>query len=164
MSFYLAQCGTAGDESAGAVDRLFRSYLDDGGDGQTVTISGLSQWLATEGVTNYKVTVYMNSDDAGNTFAEFNFYDGTGTGGTLLETMSPTTGDGSGNGAARLTYTTMNLTNDVITLQTDRELGVGGQRAGISGFLIEAIAVPEPSSSIFLCLGGFVLVWSRRRK
>lgn len=155
----------AGDETNSGINQVFRMYLDDGGAGPTITVTGLSTWLAGEGATGYEVTFFRNSDVAGNTFAEMNLYNGTGTGGTLLETLNPTLTDGSGSGSGSrlIQSTTGSFDSDVITFHTDRDLGTGGQRAGISGFMITAVAVPEPSSTALLGLGGLALILRRRK-
>jgi len=127
-----------------------------------VTISGLAAWLSSEGATEYKITFYQNSDTADNNFAQMDLFDGTGTGGSLLESMAPELTDGSGNGGgSRLIRTTTTaFSNDVITFHTDRNLG-GGNRASVSGFKIET--VPEPSSAALLGLGGIALILRRRK-
>lgn len=149
----------AGDENTINENQVFRLYLDDGGAGPMVIVSGLAGWASS----GYKVTFYQNSDNAGNTFAEMNLYDGSGTGGTLLEKMDPqlTDGSGSGDGARLIRSAAGTFTSDTITFHTDRDLGVGGERAGISGFTITS--VPEPSSSALLGLGGLALLLRRRK-
>jgi hypothetical protein len=93
-----ANMWNAGDEDAVLENQVFKMYLDDGGTGPLITVSGLSEWLAAQGANAYTVTFYRNSDTADNTFAEMDIYEGTGTGGTLLEALPPTLTDGSGSG------------------------------------------------------------------
>ena len=148
---------------------IYRVYLDDGGDGPTVTITGLSQWLTANNADGYKLTVYRSTDVADNMFAQLDFYSGEGTGGTLLESISPelAAGDGSyptgsGEGGSRLKQETTNVfTDDVITFHSEYGLGEGGYRGGIAGFKITI--VPEPSSVALLGLGGLALILRRRK-
>lgn len=151
----------AGDENNIVENKLFRRYLDDGDAGPTITVTGLAAWLASESATGYTITFFQNSDTTANNFAQMDLFDGTGTGGSLLESMAPEVSDGSGAGSgSRLVRTTTNaFTNDTITFHTDRDLG-GGNRASVSGFLITA--VPEPSSAALLGLAGLALILRRR--
>ena len=146
----------AGPEST-SEEGLYRMYLDDGGTGPEVTLTGLSAWLTAEGATGYTIELYRNSDAASNNFAEVNFYEGSGTTGTLLDTIATEQADASSRlkQAASLTFT-----SDVLTFHTDSGLG-GGNRAGISGFKITT--VPEPSSAALLGLGGIALILRRRK-
>ncbi len=150
---------------------IYRMYLDDGGDGPQVTISGLSQWLGANNATGYKLTVYRSSDmenNGTNKFAQLDFYSGTGTSGTLLESIAPELPAGGGNyptatdgGGSRLKQEASTVfTDDVITFHSDRGLG-GGYRGSIAGFKIEI--VPEPSSAALLGLGGLALILRRRK-
>ncbi|MCK4563048.1 MAG: hypothetical protein KAU94_00075 [Verrucomicrobia bacterium] len=148
---------------------LYRVYLDDGGAGPTVTVSGLSAWLATvPGATGYKVDFYRCADVANNTFAELNIYAGTGTGGTQLESLAAelAAGDGAyptgtGGGGSRLKQSaTGTFTADIVTFHTDRNLG-GGSRAGLAGFKITTI--PEPATFGTLAVFGGGILFIRRR-
>ena len=149
----------AGDEGGALENQMFRRYLDDT-TGITISLGGLSSWLAAEGATTYTVTFFQNSDVAANTFNEINLYDGIGTGGTLLENMADQLSDGSGNGdGSRLIRSTTNaFSADSITFSSNRD---GAQRAGVSGFIITT--VPEPSSTALLGLGGLALILRRRK-
>ncbi len=153
----------AGDEGGALENQLFRRYLDDT-TGVTISVAGLGAWLASEGAIGYKVTFYQNSNTASTDFAQMDLHEGVGTGGTLLESMGVTPNDGSGNGGgSRLIRTaTSTFTADTITFDTDRDRG-GTGRASISGFKIEAVAVPEPSSAALLGLGGLALILRRRK-
>ncbi|SHK24323.1 NPCBM/NEW2 domain-containing protein, partial [Rubritalea squalenifaciens DSM 18772] len=126
------------------VDQLFRKYLDDGGAGPQISVSGLNQWLSGVGASNYTVTFYQGSDASNNNFAQMNIYDGSDTSGTLLESMPATLTDGSGaGGGSRLVRIADGLfTGDAITFHTDRSLG-GGNRASVSGFKITAVQYPN---------------------
>lgn len=149
---------------------LYGVYLDDGGTGPMVTVSGLSAWLATvPGATGYKVDFYRNSDASNNTFAELNIYAGTGTGGTQLESLAAElaagdgtypTGTGSTTGSRLKQSATGTFTADVVTFHTDRNLG-GGSRAGLSGFKITTI--PEPATLGMLAVFGGGILFIRRR-
>ena len=147
---------------------LYRVYLDDGGSGPTVTVSGLSTWLSNNGATGYKVTFYRATDATANTFAEMNIYQGAGTGGFLLDSIAPelAAGDGAyptstGGGGSRHKQTALGtFTDDIVTFHTDRDLG-GGGRAGLAGFRIDSI--PEPSSSILIAFGILSCILRRRR-
>lgn len=135
---------TAGNDAT-LEEQLFKVYLDDGGDGPMITVSGLSTWMATQGALGYKVTFYQNSDAANNTFPVMNIYEGTNTTGTLLEALPPTLTDGSGSGGGSrlIRNATGSFTADTVTFHTDRDLG-GTGRAAISGFTITTLLPPQP--------------------
>jgi hypothetical protein len=150
---------------------LYRVYLDDGGAGPTVTISGLDQWLTAEGATGYNLTIYRSSDMAStNKFAQLDIYSGSGTDGTLLESIAPELAAGGGNypdaldgdGARLKQVATSTFTEDVLTFHSANGLGGNGAgRGSIAGFKIEA--VPEPSVAILLGFGGFAFLLRRRK-
>lgn len=125
-------------------DQMFAKYLDDGGAGPQITLTGLSQWLTSVNATSYSVTFYQSSDTGNNRFASMNVYSGAGTGGTLLESLpvALTDGSGAGSGSRLVRIANELLTEDTITFHTDRGLG-GGGRASIAGFKITAVKGPN---------------------
>lgn len=74
----------AGDADTILENQLFKMYLDDGGSGITITVSGLSSWLTDLGADGYQVVFYQNSDAADNTFGSWDIDDGI-----LQETTPP---------------------------------------------------------------------------
>jgi hypothetical protein len=138
--------------SAGPAEVNF-GYLDDGGAGVGITITGLSAWLATNGASSYSIQV-VNSTDNGNSFGPTGIL--TASGGTLLGTLTnPLTWAGGANAGA--TTTLSGLTSD--TLFIDGASGVGGQaRAGIAAVILTP--VPEPG---VMALGGIAALAMVRR-
>ncbi len=61
-SFSAGNLWAAGPEVT-SEEQLYRIYLDDGGNGASISISGLSAWLASEQLSSYEVTVYQNTDN-----------------------------------------------------------------------------------------------------
>lgn len=143
--------GAAGD------DEVFHGYLDDGGTGATVAISGLTAWLAAAGDTSYTLTVLGSGDSATNalntTYELFVSDGGLSLGGL---TMSDVVSQGSHSGIASIA----SLTNDTLFVQG--ALRSGQDRGGIAGITITS--VPEPSSYALLAgLTGLAFVVARRR-
>ncbi|MCK4563049.1 MAG: hypothetical protein KAU94_00080, partial [Verrucomicrobia bacterium] len=135
---------------------LYRVYLDDGGSGPTVTVSGLDDWLDAQGSNNaYTVDFYRCTDSSDNTFAELNIYEGTNTAGTLLESLPAelAAGDGAyptgtGAGGSRLKQSaTSSFSAATVTFHTDHSLG-GGNRAGLAGFKITAFVDTTPADPV----------------
>ena len=164
----------AGPETGNPEQQLYRKYLDDGGDGPTITVSGLSEWLAAQGANAYTVIFYRATGGATVTFAELNIYEGTGTGGTLLESLPAelAAGDGGyptetlGDGNSRLKQSATNAFNaGTVTFHTDRNLG-GGSRAGLAGFKIAAVVDNTPGAQVTDLViagpfaGGMELSWT----
>ena len=78
---------------------LYRVYLDDGqtspGTGVRVTITGLAQWLAGNGLTSYQVRCYASSDNA-TAFRPVTIRYGAAADGPVLHTMTPAVLGGGG--------------------------------------------------------------------
>lgn len=167
-----ANMWSAGDET-NPDQGLYRVYLDDGG-GVTITVSGLSGWLANAGDPAYQLRFYRSTDNGGAGFSAMNIYDGADTSGTLLETIAsvlpgdPSIGDGSyptgtGGGGARLLQDAAGtFTSDTVTFYTVREPDLGDfpVRGCVAGFMITSI--PEPATGL-LVLFGMALVARIRR-
>ncbi len=133
-------------------------YLDDGGAGVALTITGLSSWLTANSAVSYSLMI-VNSTDNGNSFASTQVF--TASGGTLLGTLTNSTVWTSGpNAGASSTLT--GLTSN--TLFLDGATGVGGQaRAGLAAVILTPVSVPEPG---VMALGslGVALLGRRQRK
>lgn len=152
-----------GDEGGALENQMFRRYLDDG-TGVTITLTGMTDWLAAEGAVGYIVTFYHNTDTANSDFADINVYSGVGTGGTLLETRDGAlydAGVGNGGGSRGINSVATEYSADEITFHSTRNLGQTG-RATFSGMKVVAV-VPEPSSTALLGLGGLALIMRRRK-
>jgi hypothetical protein len=131
---------------------LYRIYLDDGGSGVRVTITGLAAWLAANNKASYKIRCYAASDSAAS-FRPISIRSGASTGGTILHTMTPpvlgngnfpTTGTPpSGTGLARgYVDSPGTLTQDAITLTIPARSGT--QRGTLAAFKITASAPAQP--------------------
>ncbi|HNQ90292.1 MAG TPA: PEP-CTERM sorting domain-containing protein [Verrucomicrobiota bacterium] len=165
----------AGNED-NADQGLYRVYLDDGGSGITVTVSGLSSWLSSVGDSAYQLRFYRSTDNGGAGFSALSVYDGVGTGGTLLETIptvvpgDPSIGDGAyptgtGGGGVRLAQDAAGMfTADTITFYSVREAAIGGVpvRGCIAGFKVTS--VPEPGVGLMLLIGLGGLGFALRRR
>lgn len=154
--------------------QLYRGYLDDGDAGPTITITGLSTWLATvSGATGYRIDIYRSTDtnlDANDHFAELNIYGGPTITDPLRETFAPEAPAAGGGGyptesvtwATRLKQTTTGtFSDDIITIHSDRYLGTDGDRAGIAGFKITTI--PEPGTLGMVAVFGGGILFIRRK-
>lgn len=154
----------AGDET-NPDQGLYRVYLDDGGAGPIITVSGLSDWLASTGDSAYEIRLYRNSDNSP-TFNALSIYDGAATTDPLLETIPvmAAVGDGSyptgtGGGGNRLLQDAAGtFTADTVTFNSVRD---GGVRGSIAGFKITSI--PEPTTLGLMAAAGGLLLLRRRR-
>lgn len=120
----------AGPENSGETS-LYRAYLDDGGNGVTIDLYGLNAWLASQGLSAYKLRIYQNTDWNNNQFAAGQIL----SGGTLLQTFE-TTNEYPGNGGTRGYADSMGLSNDTITIKIKRD---GNHRGGVSAVKISAL-------------------------
>ncbi|MFC4995110.1 PEP-CTERM sorting domain-containing protein [Rubritalea tangerina] len=141
--------GTAGAEE------IYHGYLDDGGSGATVSISGLSAWLGSN--TSYTIT-FIGSGDSTTTDIRDNVPLFVSDGGASLGSFSINqviTSGGRHSGFGEIS----GLTSD--TLFIDGLPRSGSARGGIAGIAI--VAVPEPSSTLLVGLGALTLVIRRKR-
>lgn len=175
VSWSSANMWAAGDET-NPDQGLFRVYLDDGGNGITISVSGLSAWLADSGDSAYGVRFYRSTDNGGAGFSSILLFDGATTDGAVLETIptvlpgDPSIGDGSyptgtGGGGSRLIQGTAgSFTSDTITFWSGREPDLNGApvRGTIAGFQIYSI--PEPSTGLLALLGIAMFAWMKRRR
>ncbi|MBN2844163.1 MAG: immunoglobulin domain-containing protein [Sedimentisphaerales bacterium] len=114
-------------------EQLYRIYLDDGGNGPEINITGLNSWLASEGLGSYQITVYQNTDN-GTIFTPIDIKEGS----TIIDTFQGTDLDttGSLHGKANSMY----LTADSITIKPQPRNLSAGVRASISGIKITGIS------------------------
>ena len=126
----------AGDENT-SEQQLYRVYLDDGDNGPIITIDGIGNWLASEGVGAYVVRVYHNTDN-GVGFVPVDIKSGD----TLLQTIQETN-HWTSDGGIRAFVDSDLLTADSIIVDPQNRTGnsSGDQRACVAG--IKIIAVDE---------------------
>lgn len=137
----------------------YRSYLDDSGAGYVVTIKGLS----TLG-SGYQLSFLQGTDSIGNhSFAGISIYDGTGTGGTLLDHVGGASASqfADGSGYYGTTLNTLTLNSDTITIKGDARSG-SIIRSTLAGITITT--VPEPGTGAFMIAAISGLMFVRRRK
>ncbi len=130
-------------------------YIDDTGNNSSLTITGISAWLAaTPGATAYTIQMVQSSDNAtGFPDSAVSVSDGGAALGTFT---NGTTGGGGKLGGATNALT---LTSDTLFIEPgDRN---GSLRGTIAGVIITS--VPEPSIAALLGLGGLALIRRRRR-
>ncbi len=65
----------AGSESS-SDQQLYRIYLDDSGASNMVTITGLRQWLISEGLNSYSIRIYQSTDTGNASFSSLGILDG----------------------------------------------------------------------------------------
>lgn len=138
----------AGGSEGTSEQQLYRVYLDDGGDGSMITVSGLSDWLLSEGMSAYTIRIYHSTDWTDTTFEEVNIV----SNGEILQTVQETN-HWSTDGGTRAFVDSGILTADTIIIDPAQRMD--DTRACIAGFQI--IAVPEPATLMLLGLGGLVL-------
>ena len=176
MTWNAANIWDAGEESNNE-QALYRQYLDDGdgggslvdgdGIGVSVTITGLSAWLSSEGMTSYQIRAYASTDSDGATFRPVTVRDGTSLGGAVLTTITlPVLGDNDfptggfdQNWDPRGYGDSIPLNADQITLtiQTGNGSDIRGTLAAL-----KITAVPEPSAALLGSLGLLGLLRRRR--
>ena len=138
---------------------VFRTYLND--NGISITLNGLSAWLAAEGMPAYTITLYASTDNG------TSFRDATVDG---VPVSIPVGGNGrwdgtsedpAGNstGGIRGIGTSGILTSDVLSISLPAHNFPA--RASLAAFVITAVPEPGPMVLGFLGLGGIFL---RRRR
>ncbi len=133
----------AGDEGT-SEQQLYRVYLDDGGAGAIVTIEGLSDWMASEGLGSYSIRIYHSTDN-GTVFGPVEIKSGE----TILETIQETN-LWTTDGGIRAYVDSGLQTADTITLDP---LPEGGTRGTIAGFKITGVNKfvplnPDPKNGV----------------
>lgn len=151
--------------NADSEQRIYACYLDDGGSGVQVTITGLSAWLAAEGQSSYQIRAFCSTDTSNATFQTITIHMGDASG-TTLGTIAPAVlGDDdyptnpydSTNGPRGYGDSNVPLTADTITLTIPvRDGSIRGTLAALT-----FTAVPEPSTAL---LGGIGLLGFLRRR
>ncbi len=119
---------SAGSEST-SDQQLYRVYLDDSGNGATVIIEGLRQWLLSEGLGSYSVRIYHSTDTGDSGFAAVDILSGDDL---ILQTVQETNHWGT-DGGSRAYVDSGPLAADTITLAPRSSSGV---RATIAGFKV----------------------------
>ncbi|MEM9237671.1 MAG: hypothetical protein AAGB14_12910, partial [Verrucomicrobiota bacterium] len=89
-------------------DTLYFGYLDDGGAGCEVTLSGLNSWMAAEGLSGYTVRVYRNTDSGGHSFTDVEVYSDA----SLIDTILFTGGIANRDVADSIVLTADEITID----------------------------------------------------
>ena len=125
--------------------QLYRVYLDDGGAGCLVTVTGLNAWLANAGLGAYTVRIYHSTDTANATFVPVDIR----TGSTILQTVQESNRWYT-DGGSRAYVDSGILTANPITLapRTRSGTGAGSARATISGFKITGIGKFVPLNPV----------------
>lgn len=136
----------AGGQEGTSEQQLYRVYLDDGGAGALVTITGLSDWMLSEGLGSYTVRIYFSTDNADKTFEDVDIKEGE----TILENVQETN-HWYTDGGSRAYVDSGILTADTITL--DPAPKTGTTRACIAGFKIVGIGKfiplnPDPAIGV----------------
>lgn len=138
---------------------VFRNYLND--NGISITLEGMSSWLAAEGMTGYTITLYASSDN-GTSFLDATIGSMTvpisvGGNGTWDGTSNDPTGNNTGG--IRGTGVSGVMTDDVITISLPPNSFPA--RSSLAAFVVTA--VPEPGSAL-LAISGLGWGFIRRRR
>jgi len=152
--------GTSGPNSGISV---FRNYLND--NGISITLNGMSAWLASEGMTAYTITLYASSDNSSATF-----YDATVNATTVTipvlgnGTWDGTSNDPGGNnsGGVRGEGTSGVFSGDTATITLPAWSSASPNTRGSLAAIVFT-AVPEPGSTVLAILGLGLGVMRKRR-
>ncbi|MFD2158829.1 PEP-CTERM sorting domain-containing protein [Rubritalea tangerina] len=143
--------GTANTDADAGVGnaRIARGYKDDVGDGADFTVTNI-------GYATYTAVLYFSTDAGGGTYGNF-----------TVNGVGPQTSTGT-----KEQYGTNPIwddTNSLVITGLTGDLVVDGTRDGanratIAGFqIIDTTAIPEPTSTALLGLGGMALILRRRK-
>ncbi len=133
--FSSANLWWAGPEDT-SEEQLYRIYLDDGGDGASITLSGLSSWLASEGLGLYEIRVYQNTDN-GIIFTPIDIIEN----GTVIDTVQASDIWGFDNSTTlQAKVDTSLLAADTITIKPQTRNLEAGIRSTISGIKITGLS------------------------
>lgn len=122
----------AGGQEGTSEQQLYRVYLDDGGSGCLVTITGLNAWLADAGLGAYTIRIYHSTDNNNVRFLPVDIKAGD----TILQTVQETN-MWTTDGGSRAYVDSGILTADTITL--DPYPRTGTPRGTIAGFKITGV-------------------------
>ncbi|YCM42941.1 hypothetical protein V2O64_16660 [Verrucomicrobiaceae bacterium 227] len=142
--------GTANDE-----ERLAVGYLDDGGNGASISVSNIPY-------ATYNVLILLGSDAGDTHDSESPLVNGV----AVLDSDFPAFGNLTGSGGGWIEADGTNRGNYVVARGlSGSSLTIAGQnntanRIGISGFVIQQI--PEPSSALLALCGSAFLIRRRR--
>lgn len=139
----------AGGTWSGGGNNVENGYIDNS---TTMTISGLTAWLATNGDDQYTIQ-FINAQDTASGFFDTELRDTTSTG-TVLGTLT------NANISRGATDVSAQLTTDILFVDSQAS---GSGRSGVAGIIITSSLVPEPSSTTLLGLGGLALLMRRKK-
>ena len=131
-SWTSANTWSGGNENT-SEQQLYRVYLDDGNNGPDITIEGLGDWLASEGIGAYYIRIYHSTDN-GSGFVPVDIK----SDGTVLETVQETN-HWTTDGGIRAYVDSGLLFAD--SIQVEPQTRAGNTRACVSG--IKIIGVDE---------------------
>jgi hypothetical protein len=164
----------AGAELSDGDRLMMNGYMDNGGGAQGATVSGITYatydvYIYQDGGNNNKSGTYQVLDASDDTvLASQNSYDRATFTGTYVEASSVGIGgtgldiNGDPINSNYIKFTGLTTTDIKIRATGFNLPGESTQRAGISGFQI-VDAVPEPSTTALLGLGGLALIFRRRK-
>ena len=127
--------------SATSGERLYYGYLDDSGSGFSVTLTGLSAWLADEGMTGYVLRFYRNTD-SNEAFTDLDI----SSGGSVIDTvLFPASGlVYPGTGVNQVSDSSVLSANTITIVSQAKEFGV--TRGTLAGVQVIGVLGPVNSS------------------
>ena len=153
VSWTSATTNSAGEEDDNE-QALYSVYLDDGGTGVRVTITGLDDWLEAHELASYQIRCYSATDN-GTAFQEIQIHEGNATG-TVLGSLTPAVLGGGGFPSAPAAIGTLvrgyadstdTLTTGTITLTIPaRSNSIRGTLAAIKITGLGTAATPATST------------------